>query len=111
MGDKEVFNILVKGCLEAVSEQYVLPLMLALGTLTAAVCRDPKMAEEVADALRRQAASCPPDVAGGKLLEALAGLAAGPLPPGPDGLEGVVRKHLRLVHSQNPKAGPEDRRK
>ena len=100
MGDGKVFEIIIKGCLEAVSEQYVMPMMLALGTLTAAVCRSPEAAAEVAEALRQQAASCPPDVAGRKLLEALAELADGPGAPDPGAVQSALRGHLRLVQDQ-----------
>lgn len=100
MDDGKVFEIIIKGCLEAVSEQYVMPMMLALGTLTAAACRNPEAAAEVAAALRQQAASCPPDVAGRTLLEALAGLAAGPASPDPSAVQFALRRHLRLVQDQ-----------
>ncbi len=95
--DRRMFEVIIEGCLEAVHEQYVLPLTLALGTLTAAACRDPDSARQIADALRQQAESCPPDVAGRTLLTALAGLADGPRPLEPDAVQDALRRSLRLI--------------
>ena len=96
--DAEKAEAIIETCLEAVFEQYVVPLTLALGTLTATACRDLRLADEIAVALRQQAASCPPDVAGRTLLEALAALASGPAPSGPAAAAAALRKSLRLIH-------------
>lgn len=103
MEDGQVFQIIIKGCLEAVHEQYVMPLTLAMGTLTAAVCRNPETAVEVAAALRQQAESCPNDVAGRTLLEALAGLAGGPVATDPAAVQSALRSHLRLIQGRPQK--------
>lgn len=105
-------ELIIEACLRAVSEQYVMPLALALGTLTAAVCRDREMAAAVADVLRKQAESCPPDVAGRALLLSLAGLAAQPDGAAQGDVESALRKSLRLIpggrDSQNPEAPAPD---
>lgn len=104
MDIKEV-EALITTCLEAVSEQYVLPLTLALGTLTAVVCRDRETADAVAAALLKQAESCPADVAGRTLLQALAGLAAGTTSPSPDDVRNALRKSLKLIPGGKPPGG------
>jgi hypothetical protein len=103
--DRRKSEAIIEVCLEAVFEQYVLPLTLALGTLTATACRDRRMAEEISVALRQQAASCPPDVAGRTLLEALAALASEPVPSDPAAAAAALRKSLRLI--QGGKREPE----
>ena len=95
--DKEEAEAIIETCLEAVYEQYVLPLALALGTLTEVACRDRGHAAEIASALRQQAESCPSDVAGRVLLQSLAGLAAGPVIPASGDVQDALRKSLRLV--------------
>lgn len=94
---REEAEVVIETCLEAVNEQFVLPLMLALGTLTAAACRDRETGSQIAAALRRQAASCPPDVAGRTLLESLAQLADGPASPDPAAAADALRRALRLI--------------
>lgn len=95
--EREEAEVLIETCLEAVHEQYVLPLTLALGTLTAAACRDPDSARQIAAALHQQAQTCPPDVAGRVLLQGLAELAGGPLPPDSDAVQDALRSRLRLI--------------
>lgn len=95
--NREEFEAIIEACLEAVHEQYAMPLTLALGTLTAVACRDPEVAKAVAATLRQQAASCPPDVAGRTLLEALAALASGPAPADPAAAAAALRTALRLI--------------
>lgn len=95
--NREEFEVALEITLQAVSEQYVIPLALALGTLTSALCQDPKTASAVADTLRTQAESCPPDVAGRALLQALAELASEPSPSGPAHVQNVIRSHLTLI--------------
>jgi hypothetical protein len=96
MNAKEA-EIVIGVCLKAVNEQYIMPMMLALGTLTAAVCRDPVMAEAVSEILREQADSCPEDVSGRILLKALSELAAAPVPPDPVSVQDALRASLRLI--------------
>lgn len=101
MNAKEA-EIIVEVCLKAVNEQYILPLMQAVGVLTAAVCRDPAAAEAVAAAMQSQADSCPPDVSGRILLQVLAQLAAAPVPPDPASAQEVLRTSLRLIQGGKP---------
>ncbi len=100
--EREEAEAIIETCLEAVHEQYVLPLTLALGTLTVAACREPDSARQVAASLREQAESCPPDVAGRLLLQGLAELAGGPQPTEPAAVRDAVRKTLRLIPGGRP---------
>ena len=95
--ERGLAEAIIETCLEAVHEQYVLPLMLALGTLTAAACRDRESARQIAEALRSQADSCPPEVAGRQLLQLLAELAGEPMPPDPSAVRDALRSQLRLI--------------
>ena len=105
MNQKEA-EAIIEVCLGAVNEQYVMPLMLALGTLTATmVCRDPDAAPAIAATLRDQAESCPPDVAGRVLLQSLALLAETPRTQPTEDLRAELRASLRLI--QGGKRGPE----
>lgn len=97
--------------MRTVSEQYILPLLLALGTLTAAICnRNEELSRSISDILRSQAESCRPndDVTQGGwvLLEVLANIATAPTPSAPADLEEVVRNSLRLI-----KGGKKDQEK
>ncbi len=103
--DIEEVEAIIETCLEAVHEQYVLPLTLALRTLTIAVCSNPEIAPVVAEALRKNADSCPSDVAGRILLQVLAKSAAGPDGVGPDDVQDAVRKSLRLIRGGKPDQG------
>lgn len=85
-------SAVVEACLDAVFEQYVNPLLLALGVLTAVISREPEMKKQIADTFGGLAESCPDDVAGRTFLEALADLARGP-----DAMRDAVRKALRLI--------------
>ena len=89
-------------CLEAVSEQYIQPLTMALGTLTALACQDRTTAEAVSSTLREQAESCPSDVAGRIILLKLSELAAGPVSPDPGATSEALRNALRLIHGGKP---------
>jgi len=95
---------LIAVCLDAVSEQFVLPLALALGTLVAATRRDPVLAQEVAAALHQQASSCAPDVAGRAPLQLLAELADGSRATDADAIRNALRKSLRLIPGGKPPA-------
>jgi tRNA threonylcarbamoyladenosine modification (KEOPS) complex Pcc1 subunit len=96
----EEFEAILETVLQAVSEQYILPLTMALGTLTAEICHDPETAEAVADALHSQAKSCPEDVAGRAILLSLARLAAEPDASDLADVKNLVRSRLRLIHGQ-----------
>lgn len=98
--NRQEAETIIKVCLDAVNEQYVIPLMLGLGTLTATLaCRDPDAAPAIAASLREQAESCPPDVAGRVLLQALAQLADA---PGTPRTPKEMRAILRLVQGGKP---------
>jgi hypothetical protein len=101
-------QVVLEVCLQAVSEQYVEPLMLALGTLTTAVCHAPEMAAAVAAALQRQADSCPADVSGRILLQSLARLADGTAPLDPADIQAALRTSLRLLQGGKDKPLPQD---
>lgn len=100
-------ELIIETCLQAVSEQYVMPLTLALGTLTAAACRDREASDAIAAALLRQAESCPPDVAGRALLQSLAAIAGAPDAPAPGDVAAELRRSLRLIPGgrRNPAPG------
>lgn len=104
--NREEAEVIIETCLEAVHEQYVVPLTLALGALIVVACRDPDAAQQVAATLRKQAESCPPDVAGRLLLQRLAALADGPRPTDPAAAQAAVRKALRLIPGGRTDAGP-----
>lgn len=95
--EREEAEAIIESCLGAVYEQHVLPLTMALGVLTAVACREQDSARQIAAALHRHAESCPPDVAGRVLLQSLAGLADGPLPPEPAAVQDALRSQLRLI--------------
>ena len=94
---------IVEKALEAVHAHYVLPLSLALGTLTAVASLDPKVAPEVARLLRSQADSCPEWVRGRVMLQGLAELAGATTPA--DDPSGTLRARLRLIRGGPDKPG------
>ena len=75
--DRLKFEAALEVTLEAVREQEVLPLLLALGSIAAAYTRN-STAQELAASLRAQAQSCPPDVRGRVYLQALADMLEAP---------------------------------
>ena len=89
-------GVLIEMCLEEVKKQYILPLSLALGTLTVAVCHDKDIASAVAGILRDQADSCPL-VPGKIILEGLAHLAADSDVADPAAVQKQLHSFLRLV--------------
>lgn len=92
---------ILDACADLVSEQFIIPLLLAMGTLTTAIAMDsPTKGEAMAQALKRQAQDCP-DAARAMLLS-LAGLAApdsSPTPP--TSPKDAVRTALRLIQGGN----------
>ena len=90
-------SVIVDVCLRAVREQYVMPLTLALGTLTAVACRDPAQAQVMSAVLQQQAESCPDDAHGKWILQLLAEQAARPAPVDP---AAVVAELRTLLHSR-----------
>jgi len=90
---------LIATALEAVAEQRIFPLLLAIETLTRALCiREPDLAGTISSVLKSQAESCrQKDTAGYVFLEFLAERAADPastLSPDPDS---ATRTFLRLI--------------
>lgn len=97
---REEFETVLSTILNAVQQQLITPMVLALGTLTVAATRDPIEAEWISSTLYSQAENCPPDLAGRAILLALAQLAqsgsSGAFDP--QTLENSVREHLeRLI--------------
>lgn len=76
--DREVLDSIAAHCVRVVDAQQVMPIVLALEVLTAALCKDPACAAGMAEAFRRSTDSCPPDTAGQKFLVRLAALATAP---------------------------------
>jgi len=72
---REEFEVALPIILGAVNEQYILPIVLALGTLTVALCHDPEIGRAVSRILQEQYESCPDDVPGRIYLSGLASLA------------------------------------
>lgn len=93
--EREEFEQMLAVTLNAVNEQYILPLSLALATLTAAIARNPDsdLSKQVSEALYQQAASTPVDVAGRQMLISLAELAAGQKDD--EAIRNALRKVLR----------------
>jgi len=97
--EKLIFSeALIETCLEAVSEQCIIPLVMALGTLTEVICQDPEMADMVAKKFAKQAESIPGDVAGKAFLKVLGDIAARKVSEQTD-----LHNQLRLVWT-NPKS-------
>lgn len=94
--ERQEMEKLLEASVELVIEEYVMPLTQALGALTMVVSRDPQQARELSEALRAHAENCPREVAGRKLLEALAELADGRVQPGPDVPQSALQRLLWL---------------
>ena len=90
----EEAEALIETTANAVCEQYILPLVLALGTLTTAVCREPELGHAVSSILRDQYESCPENIAGRIFLKQLSFLAD---PDTPDEQKNELRTFLRLL--------------
>lgn len=92
MEEQEIEN-LIEANIDLLNQQYIIPLTLALGAITTVISRDPSQGSELAGLLRTHASNCPEEVAGRKLLEALAELADGRIQHEP----GVPRSALQQL--------------
>jgi len=92
--DREEFEIALPIILKAVNEQYLIPIMLALGTLTVAICHDPVIAKAIHPILLGQYESCPKDIPGRIYIKGLASLAN---PDEPDAQKKDPHTFLKLI--------------
>lgn len=72
---QEECEAIIESTLDAVHEQLLLPLLMALGTLTVELTKHPVQKEAISASLREQRDSCPADVSGRVYLDALYQLA------------------------------------
>lgn len=94
--NKEEFEVALKVTMDAVLEQYVQPLTIAMSLLTYAVSHK-KDGEWLVDQLKVQADSCPSDVAGKGILYALAEMASLPDSFPTEDVQKRVNNALRLI--------------
>jgi hypothetical protein len=98
--DRQEFEVMLEFLLKAVTEQYIMPLTMAVGTLAAAIAaRDEELGKAIGERLKEQAESCRrSDAAGWFFLLGLAGIVSDPQPTDPSSVEKAVRTSLRLIH-------------
>ncbi len=75
--DQATAEAIIKTNLEAVQEQFITPLLLAMGTITLALSTNQELGQWVGKTLRMQVSTIPDDVAGKLLLQVLARAADG----------------------------------
>jgi len=94
--DQETVDLLIENTLKAVREQFATPLEVALCIMTLAYCYDKKK-EWLRKYFERMIATCPDDVAGRCLFEALANITSLPDPPEPGAAEKALNASLQML--------------